>query len=128
MTLSVLIRKWSGFGKNIANWIGRSMAYPSNVLHFATETGNKNHSATFPSALPEWFIKLFTQEDHWVLDPFVGSGTTCEAAMLLSRNSVGIDMVSDYVKFAKARLKLNGLGSRKSVDEQDNSKRIKQIH
>ena len=70
----------SGFGKNIANWVGRDKAYPSNVLHLATETDNRNHSATFPRALPEWFIKLFTKEGDWVLDPFVGSGTTCEVA------------------------------------------------
>ena len=43
----------SGFGKNISNWIGREKAYPSNVLYFATETDNRNHSATFPQALPE---------------------------------------------------------------------------
>src|SRR3972149_6068936 len=42
----------SGFGKNIANWIGREKAYPSNVLYLATETGNRNHSATFPKDLP----------------------------------------------------------------------------
>lgn len=70
----------SGFGKNIANWVGRDKAYPSNVLHLATETDNRSHSATFPHALPEWFIKLFTKEGDWVLDPFVGSGTTCEVA------------------------------------------------
>lgn len=35
----------SGFGKKIANWVGREMAYPSNVLHLATECGNKNHSS-----------------------------------------------------------------------------------
>ena len=70
----------SGFGKNIANWIGRDKAYPSNVLHLATETDNRNHSATFPRPLPEWFIKLFTKEGNWVLDPFVGCGTTCEVA------------------------------------------------
>jgi len=46
----------SGFGKNIANWVGRDKAYPSNVLHLATETGNRNHSATFPRDLPEWFL------------------------------------------------------------------------
>ena len=50
----------SGFGKNIANWAGREMAYPTNVLHLATECGNKKHSAAFTIALPEWFIKLFT--------------------------------------------------------------------
>ncbi|MBP9013519.1 MAG: site-specific DNA-methyltransferase [Smithella sp.] len=94
----------SGFGKNIANWVGRDKAYPSNVLHLATETGNKNHSATFPRSLPEWFIKLFTQEDDWVLDPFVGCGTTCEVAQLLGRNSVGIDVVEQYVAIAKEKV------------------------
>jgi len=95
----------SGFGKNISNWVGRTMAYPSNVLHLATETGNRNHSATFPKSLPEWFIKLFTDENDWVLDPFVGSGTTCEVASSIRRNSVGIDTVNDYVKLAKSKTK-----------------------
>lgn len=95
----------SGFGKNIANWIGRDKAYPSNVLHLATETSNKSHSATFPKALPEWFIKLFTKENDWVLDPFVGSGTSCEVAQALGRNSVGIDIKSDYIRIAKENIK-----------------------
>jgi DNA modification methylase len=92
----------SGFGKNIANWLGRDKAYPSNVIHLATECGNKNHSASFPLALPEWFIKLFTREGDWVLDPFVGSGTTCEAAARLARHSVGIDIVREYVDLARS--------------------------
>src|SRR5689334_1276291 len=70
----------SGFGNNIANWVGREMAYPSNVLHLATECGNKDHSAAFPKSLPQWFIKLFTDKNDWVLDPFTGSGTTNFAA------------------------------------------------
>lgn len=93
----------SGFGKNIANWVGREKAYPSNVLHLATETSNRIHSATFPRALPEWFIKLFTDEDDWVLDPFVGSGTTSEMAQILGRNSVGIDILPEYIDIAKER-------------------------
>ena len=95
----------SGFGKNISNWVGRTMAYPTNVLHLATETGNKNHSATFPLALPEWFIKLFTEEGDWILDPFLGSGTTSEAARKLKRNSLGIEILPEYVKLAKQKIK-----------------------
>jgi len=91
----------SGFGKNIANWVDRTMAYPTNVLHLATECSNKQHSAAFPQALPEWFIKLFTDEGDWVLDPFVGSGTTCVAAQTLGRNSVGIDTVKEYYELAR---------------------------
>lgn len=95
----------SGFGKNISNWVGRTKAYPPNVLHMATETGNKSHSATFPKALPEWFIKLFTDEDDWVLDPFVGSGTTSNVAQSLGRNSVGIDVLPEYVELARKNVK-----------------------
>jgi len=91
----------SGFGKNIANWIGREKAYPTNVLSLATETSNRKHSATFPRALPEWFIKLFTKEYDWVLDPFLGIGTTCEVAHKLRRNSVGIEIIPEYVEIAK---------------------------
>jgi DNA modification methylase len=94
----------SGFGKNISNWLNRDLAYPTNVLHLATETGNKNHSASFPRALPEWFIKLFTSDGDWVLDPFVGSGTVCEVAHSLGRNSVGIEILSEYVELARSHV------------------------
>jgi DNA modification methylase len=94
----------SGFGKRIANWIDRDMAYPTNVLHMATETGNKNHSAVFPESLPEWFIKLFTKERDWVLDPFAGSGTTIRVARRMARNSIGIEVLQEYYDQAKAKL------------------------
>ncbi len=90
----------SGFGKNISNWVGRNMAYPSNVLHLATETSNKNHSATFPKELPSWFIKLFTKKGDLVLDPFLGSGTTCLASLELERNSIGIEIKKEYYELA----------------------------
>lgn len=93
----------SGFGKNIANWLERDMAYPTNVLHLATECGNKNHSAAFPRALPEWFIKLFTDEGDWVLDPFAGSGTTIEVARDLGRNAIGIEILPEYCELARGK-------------------------
>jgi DNA modification methylase len=90
----------SGFGKNIANWLGRDMAYPSNVLHLATECGNKNHSAAFPKDLPAWFIKLFTDAGDLVLDPFAGSGTACVAAHELKRRFIGVEIKDEYHKLA----------------------------
>jgi DNA modification methylase len=97
-------RVGSGFGKKISNWIGREMVYPSNVLHLATECYNRQHSATFPIALPEWFIKLFTEEEDFVIDPFNGSGTTCVAAKRLSRHYLGIDTNQEYCEVALERL------------------------
>jgi site-specific DNA-methyltransferase (adenine-specific) len=94
-------RVGSGFAKNISNWIGREKAYPTNVLHMATETKNKNHSAVFPEDLPEWFIKLFTKSGDWVLDPFMGSGTTIRVAQRMKRNAIGIEILPEYFNLAE---------------------------
>jgi len=95
----------SGFGKKVSNWLGRKMAYPTNVLHLATECGNRSHSAAFPEALPEWFIKLFTHEGDVVLDPFAGSGTTAVVARKLKRQFIAIDDMLVNVEVMEARLK-----------------------
>ncbi len=95
----------SGFGKNISNWLERDKAYPTNVLHLATECNNKNHSAAFPEELPEWFIRLFTKETDTVLDPFMGSGTTISVANRMKRNAIGIDIVPEYYEMVKAMTK-----------------------
>lgn len=94
----------SGFGKNVSNWVNRTMAYPSNVLHIASETGNKNHSAAFPISLPKWFINLFTKDSDLVLDPFLGSGTSAVAAKSLGRHYLGIEMVAEYIALAEKSL------------------------
>lgn len=94
----------SGFGKNVSNWVGREKVYPNNVIHMATESSNKQHSAAFPVGLPGWFIKLFTKVGDVVLDPFIGSGTTAVAAMQLNRKYIGIDIDLDYCNIARERV------------------------
>ncbi len=103
-------RNNSNLGRRVANWLNRKKVYPhnvlvfekehylepSNVLEFATECSNKNHSAAFPIELPTWYIKLFTQEGDLVLDPFLGSGTTAVASVLLNRNYLGIEKQKEY--------------------------------
>ena len=74
--------------------------YPSNVLHMATECSNRGHSATFPVSLPTWFIKLFTDKDDIVLDPFMGSGTTAIACQNLNRRYVGMEINKKYHSLA----------------------------
>lgn len=94
----------SGFGKKIENWIGRELAYPTNVIHFATECSNKLHSATFPEALPTWFTKLFTKQGDIILDPFMGSGTTAIAALKSNRNFIGIEIKPEYCDLAQSNI------------------------
>jgi site-specific DNA-methyltransferase (adenine-specific)/site-specific DNA-methyltransferase (cytosine-N4-specific) len=98
-------RVGSGFGRNISHWLGRDFAYPTNVLHIATECNNKKHSAAFPEELPLWFIKLFTKPGDIVLDPFMGSGTTIFAANKLQRNAIGIEIVPEYYEMVDAKCK-----------------------
>jgi DNA modification methylase len=96
----------SGFGKNISNWLDRELVYPTNVLHLATECSNRNHSATFPLGLPSWFIKLFSDEEDLVLDPFMGVGTTAIAAIKLNRHYVGIELSPNYHELSKVAVSL----------------------
>lgn len=96
----------NGFGKRVANWKGRDLAYPTNVLHMATECNNSGHPAAFPEKLPNWFIRLFTDSEDLVLDPFAGSGTTLIASHKLQRSSIGIDLSGDYCALMRKRLKM----------------------
>ena len=102
----------SGFGKNVSNWVGKELVYPTNVIHMATECGNVNHSAAFPVSLPSWFIKLFTKKGDLVLDPFMGSGTTALAAINLNRHFIGTEVHEAYYKIALERIKEIGRSSK----------------
>jgi DNA modification methylase len=97
-------RVGSGFGKNVSNWLGRELAYPTNVLHLATECANRAHSAAFPQGLPDWFIRLFTEPGDLVLDPFLGSGTAALAAQQLGRDWCGIELNPQHAAQARDAL------------------------
>ena len=61
------------------------------------------HPATFPVELPTEFIEFFTRRSESVLDPFAGTGTTLVAADSLNRNSTGIELEPEFIKFAHQR-------------------------
>ena len=94
----------SGFGRNRHKWADRTMVYPDNVLDINPVNINSGHPAAFPTDLPDFFIRLFTNDDDVVLDPFVGSGTTCVAAIGLGRKCIGIDASEEYCGIARRRL------------------------
>lgn len=62
------------------------------------------HPATFPDLLASDHIQSWSNPGDVVLDPFAGSGTTLQAAKLLNRRYVGIEVNPQYVKIIKNRL------------------------
>ena len=64
-----------------------------------------SHPAPFPEDLPHRLIRMFTNVDEWVLDPFNGAGATTKAAFDLGRSSLGFDIEKQYIELAKLRLK-----------------------
>jgi site-specific DNA-methyltransferase (adenine-specific) len=78
--------------------------YFSGHWNFAGERQDK-HLAMFPEELPKRLIKMFSFVGDTVLDPFLGSGTTCLAAKNLNRNSVGYEINKDFLPAIKEKIK-----------------------
>lgn len=75
------------------------------VWEIPPESAKKvGHPAPFPVALAERVVKLYSYIDDVVLDPFMGSGTTCIAAKKNQRHYVGYDIKPAYVELAKKRI------------------------
>ncbi|MEK7652956.1 MAG: site-specific DNA-methyltransferase [Patescibacteria group bacterium] len=103
------------------NKIGKELkskhALLTSIWRFPPERKN-GHPAPFPLLLPTRIIySILDDKKGVVLDPYVGSGTTCLAAKLLGSNYVGIDISKEYVKDAENRLK-NYLNYKKIADEE----------
>ena len=72
---------------------------------FTTLPSNNFHPTVKPISLMSYLVTLGSREGEVVLDPFVGSGTTCIAAKLLNRNYIGMEMNDEYVVIAEERIK-----------------------
>lgn len=71
--------------------------YTKSVWTFPTSNGKKNgHPAPFPEELPRRLIKFYTYLGDTVLDPFLGSGTTCKVAKAWGRKSIGYEVDKSY--------------------------------
>lgn len=67
------------------------------------EAGVKIHPARFPAALPEFFIKLITDEGDLVVDPFAGSNTAGAVAERLGRRWLSMEVSKEYVETSQFR-------------------------
>ncbi len=81
------------------------LEWTKSVWRFPAASARKiGHPAPFPLELPYRLIQLFTFKGEVVLDPFVGSGTTCLAAAHLHRHYIGYDTNPEYLLLAQKRL------------------------
>lgn len=74
------------------------------------EAGIKIHPARFPATLPDFFVKLLTDEGDVVVDPFGGSITTGMVAEGLGRRWLAMDDVRDYLEASKFRFEHTNSG------------------
>jgi site-specific DNA-methyltransferase (adenine-specific) len=82
------------------------LEFTKSVWKFPPESAKRvGHPAPFPEELPYRCIQLFTFKGDVVLDPFVGSGTTCVVALKTERHFLGIDINKEYIELAKRRVK-----------------------
>jgi DNA modification methylase len=73
------------------------------IWEIAPESAKRvGHPAPFPIELAERVIRLYSYVSDVVLDPFVGSGSTCIAALATRRHYVGFDISPDYCRAASA--------------------------
>ncbi len=76
----------------------------SDFWYLPTSSGRDGHGAQFPIELPSRCIALTTKEGDVILDPFIGSGTAAQAALLLNRKYIGFDISQEYIDIARNRL------------------------
>ena len=109
-TDGIYIDNWQKHGIGLMNtevsWDG---SFPGNIIPCSKPTKNEkgdynNHVSVKPVKLCEHLIKLFTQPNATVLDPFLGSGTTLVACENTDRNCIGFELSSEYFAIIQQRL------------------------
>lgn len=86
------------------------------IIESNVETIKGNiHPAVYPEYVVQELIKLLTKPNDIVLDPFMGSGTTGVAAKKMNRKFIGIEIHSEYIKYAEERI--NNISENSEVNE-----------
>lgn len=84
----------------------------SHYLRYCKAKGIKAHPARYPSELPEYFVRMLTDENDFVVDPFGGSCVTGEVSERLGRKWLCSELEEEYLKGAVGRFE------RESADQE----------
>ena len=94
------------YGKEWKKW-KTDVGYPKSVLNVPRidihSKEYEGHPAQKPLKLTRLVVKMSTDPEDWILDPFAGVGTTLVVAQELNRNCLGIEINKEYVRLAKRR-------------------------
>ena len=82
--------EWASLSKNVWNDVSSVRA----KKHI-------DHGATFPKKLANRLILMYSKKGDWVLDPFLGTGTTLEACKNTQRNGIGIELNERFIPYAE---------------------------
>ncbi len=80
-------------------------ALPQNVIYCGVVPNKTNHQAVQPISIPQKYIRACTNINDIVVDPWLGSGTTAEAALQLNRKFIGFDIFQEYIDLTNERIK-----------------------
>ncbi len=94
-------------GELSGNPLGKN---PSDVWEIPNVKSNHvektEHPCQFPVELIERLVLSMTDPGDWVLDPFIGTGTTAIAALMHQRKAIGAEILPKYIEITKERLQL----------------------
>lgn len=76
----------------------------------ANHVEKTTHPCQFPVEMVERLVLAMTDVGDWVLDPFVGVGTTVLAALLHDRKAIGVEIMPEYIEIARERIRLAEAG------------------
>src|ERR1019366_10326104 len=80
---------WGHMRRKLMDGRHEGLARPSNVIEATTESTQGSHSAPFPRALPEFFIKAFSDADDIIFDSFMDPARTLPRRRGLARPANG---------------------------------------
>jgi site-specific DNA-methyltransferase (adenine-specific) len=104
LVLSKEQRKRVGRGKTSDVERDEFMNWTLGIWDFHGESSKRfGHPAAFPEDLPRRLIQLFSFREDTVLDPFLGSGTTCRVAKDLGRRSIGVELDEQFCRVSARR-------------------------
>jgi DNA modification methylase len=91
-------REWTTLSRNVWNDVSSSR-----------KKHHLQHGATYPKALTDRLITMYSREGDLVFDPFLGTGTTLLSAKSLNRNGIGIELSDEFFKYASEQLNESSL-------------------